>query len=466
MQKPLYSSDTVKKVAESIAKNNILREGDRVLCALSGGADSVALLVILKELSNKLGISLCAAHLNHGIRGKEADRDEKFCEKLCMELGIPFVSEKADVPAECKKSGEGLEECARRIRYAFLRKAEAELGCNKIATAHHADDNIETVLMHMIRGCSLRGLTGIEPVSYDLIRPLLSVRKHELVSFLLEKGIDYVFDSTNNDLDSTRNLIRHKILPVIYEINPSADKSFNRMTESLSDISEHLRTQTSLLPSNLSRERMAELDGAILSMYIVRRYGEVFANTDIPQISSDSVKLIANAVRMEKGTVKYDIPGDVTVYISDAGISFKPRKKEAITDFCVPLTFGENIISPIGYRILIATDKKVAEEWQNIYKSSILTSVNFDKITNDGKLKLCVRNRRQGDRYTFGGMSRDVRRQLINFKIPSEERDALPVICLEDETVLVHGLPIADNFRSEKNGKAVYLVCTPDNNNI
>jgi tRNA(Ile)-lysidine synthetase-like protein len=169
---------------------------------------------------------------------------------------------------------------------------------------------------------------------------------------------------------------------------------------------------------------------------------------------------------MEKGTVKYDIPGNVTVYISDAGISFKPRKSEEVADFCIPLSFGENIISPISYRILIATDKKVAEEWQNIYKSSILTSVNFDKITNDGEIKLFVRNRRPKDKYTFGKISRDVRRQLINFKIPSETRDTLPVICCENEIVLVHGLPTSDKFRTEKNGKAVYLVCTPDNNNI
>lgn len=461
MQKSTYSSATVKKVADNILAKDLLREGDRVLCALSGGADSVALLVILKELSEKLGFTLSAAHLNHGIRGNEADRDEEYCRELCKRLEVPFVSHKVNVPDECKKSGEGLEECARRLRYAFLRSTMRDLDCNKICTAHHADDNIETVLMHMIRGCSVRGLTGIAPSLHDLIRPLLNVRKQELIAFLDEKGIPYVFDSTNNCLDSTRNFIRHKILPEIYEINPSADKAFNRMCSSLSDIVKHLTTQTFLLPSNMSRDRIAELDDAILPLYIMRRFSEVFANTNVPQIDNDTVKLIASAIRTEKGTFKYDIPGNVTAYISDSGLDFRTGKTQAPEDFEMPLFFGENIISPIGYKILIADDKKVAQEWQNIYKSSILTSVNFGKITNEGNLKISVRNRKSKDVYTFGNMQRDVRRQLINFKIPVQTRDTLPVVILGEEIVIVHGLPLNDGFRPHKNEKAAYIVIAP-----
>ena len=140
--------------------------------ALSGGADSVYLLHVLAEIKDSLRIELCAAHLNHGIRGEEADRDELFSRQLCDRLAVPFVSEKVSIPEEMKKTGEGCEECARRVRYAFLDRAAKELGCSKIATAHHADDNIETVLLHMIRGCAISGLTGIISLVLQLQKQL------------------------------------------------------------------------------------------------------------------------------------------------------------------------------------------------------------------------------------------------------------------------------------------------------
>lgn len=314
----------------------------------------------------------------------------------------------------------------------------------------------------MIRGCALNGLTGIAPIKNGLVRPLLTVRKQELTDLLDGMGIAYVFDSTNDSLDCTRNYIRHKILPAIYEINPSADKAFYRMCTSLSDDLLHLVTECESLPSTLTRKQMASLGDAILHRYIIRRYGEVFAGTDLPQIDNNSIKLIASAIKKPSGTVKYDIQGDVTAYISESGLTFEKRNKKTHEAFEMPLRMGENIISPIGYRILIEEDKKVAEVWQNIYKSSILSSVNFDKITVEGNIALTVRSRRSGDRYTFGKMQRDVRRQLINFKIPTEKRASLPVICMGDEIILVHGLPVCDSARADKNGKAVYIVCAKD----
>ena len=373
----IKNTSTVKKVHDNIVSESLLSKGDGVLCALSGGADSVALLVILKELAPSLGISVFAAHFNHGIRGDEADRDESYCRELCQRLNVPFVSEKADVPAECQKSGQGLEECARRLRYDFLRRAAKELRCSKICTAHHADDNIETVLMHMIRGCALSGLIGIAPKRDDLVRPLLNVRKNELVGFLDEHGYSYVFDSTNDCLDSTRNFIRHKMLPCIYEINPSADKAFYRMCSAISHDLEFLNRECARLPVEMSRSDMASLDDALLSRYVIRRFCEVFDNTDIPQIDNKSVKLITDAIKKPQGTVKYDISGDITAYIDSKGLFFEKRNNADEPQLCMPLKFGENIISPIGYRILIEEDKKVAQEWQNVYKSSILSLVNL-----------------------------------------------------------------------------------------
>ena len=456
------SFTVINRVRENIECEKLLQKSDSVLCALSGGADSVALLVILKELSAPLGFTVCAAHLNHGIRGQEADRDEAFCDDLCKQLDIPFKSAKVDVPAEAKRYAEGLEECARRLRYAFLNEAAADLGCNKICTAHHADDNIETVLMHMIRGCALGGLTGISPIRGNIVRPLLTVRKHELEKFLSDSGYGHVFDSTNNCLDSTRNFIRHEILPNIYRINPNADRSFYRMCTSISRDESYLTNECDALPGDLDRNQLCKLDTAILSRYIIKRYAEAFLGKDVPHIDNKSVKLIEHALKTDKSTVKYDIPGDITVYIDQTGLTFQSRISLPNPEYRIPLKLGENIISSIGYRILIEQDKKVAQQWQNVYKSSTLSQVNFDKITNGDLIDLHIRNRKASERYVFGKMSRDVRRQLINYKIPQRMRDTLPVLCTKDDIVMVCGLPVADEYKAAKGDKPLYVVFAYD----
>ena len=382
-----------EKVKENIITNNLISKGDRVLCALSGGADSVALLVILKKLSSELDFSLCASHLNHGIRGNEADRDERYCRKLCIEYDVPFASERVDVPSEAKSNGEGIEECARRLRYDFLKRAAFSFECNKICTAHHADDNIETVLMHIIRGCALTGLAGISPVNGNIIRPLLTVRKTELTEALNEQSIEFVFDSTNASLDSTRNYVRHNMLPHIYKINPSADKAFYRMCEGVSQDIAYFDAAVSKLDRALSKKALAALPSAMLSRYVIKRYEELFDGESVPQLENKSLKLIVNSLKSASSTVKYDISGNVTVYIEESGLTFEKRGNYKKQDFEIPLEMGENIISLIGYRILIEEDKKVADAWQNIYKSSTLLSVNFDKISKDKNLSVYVRNR-------------------------------------------------------------------------
>jgi tRNA(Ile)-lysidine synthase len=440
----------LEKTRSAIAYGTLLEEGEGVLCALSGGADSVALLLLLNELD----VKLCAAHLNHGIRGEEADRDEEFCKKLCAELNVPFVSEKADVPAEAEKNGKGLEETAREIRYEFLNRVACENGCTKICTAHHADDNIETVLLHMIRGCGLNGLTGIAPKRGNIVRPLLTLRKQELVDAVKEKGYTFVHDSTNDQTYNTRNYIRHNILPHIYRLNEGADKTFYRMCVSLEADNAYLDFLANEFPANMSREELARLETPLLARYIRKRYSDAFGQGRFPD--SYSLELVIEAIKGAK-TVKYDVTGDVTAYISASGVEFCPRKRE-FAKVDMPLEIGENIISPIGYSILITDDEKTANSFTKIYKEAILTQVSFDKIIKNGKSLLFVRVPRQGDKYVYGNMTRDVRRQLKNEKIPRQSRDTLPVIYAKDGIVIVHGLRIADSYRPEKNGKTACII--------
>lgn len=200
----------------------------RVLAAVSGGADSVALLSLLRELPD--GPSLVAAHFEHGIRGEESLADAAFVRALCAEWGVPLVEGSADVPALAREKGVGLEQAAREARYAFLRRAARENGCEAICLAHHLDDQAETVLMHLFRGSGLRGLRGMTEEEGDLLRPLLRIRKRELTAYLQEKGLSWREDATNLVPDTPRNALRLQVMPQVEAIYPGAVQAISRLS--------------------------------------------------------------------------------------------------------------------------------------------------------------------------------------------------------------------------------------------
>ncbi len=457
MKKEMSALDALCADAEKeMKKRGVLSPDCNVCVALSGGADSVALLYVLSRL---MPSRVFACHVNHGIRGAEADRDETFCRELCERLSIPFKAAHIDVPAECKKSGEGLEECARRLRYAELELAAHDFNCELIATAHHADDNIETVLMHMIRGCGLQGLTGIPFVRGNIVRPLLPFSRARITEALESEGIGWVYDSTNSDLEMSRNLLRHTVLPQIYKLNPSADMAFRRMCDSIASDAELIERAASEIPPDASRELLASLDTALLARYIRCRY-EVLGGL---QIQREQVMQICEALNKTGQNFKFELPGRVTAYVDSRGLVFvrSDLLRDCENVYKKRLNFGENIISPCGYRIFITQDKNVANGWINIYKLSTSASVISDKILCSGELKLYARSRCTGDRYIFGGFERNVSRQLIKFKIPEYKRKHLPVIVTEDdEIVFVPGLPVNDAFRGKSD--AVYIVCAEE----
>ena len=213
----------------------------RVLVALSGGADSVALTCLLRELPD--GPELVAAHFEHGIRGEESLADAAFVRELCAAWGIPLVEERCDVPALARERGVGLEHAAREARYAFLRRAAAENGCDGICLAHHLDDQAETVLMHFFRGSGLHGLRGMTVEEGDLLRPLLRIRKAELTGYLTEREIPWREDATNRLPDTPRNALRLEVLPRVEAIYPGAAQAVSRLSRIARDEDDFLDAQ-------------------------------------------------------------------------------------------------------------------------------------------------------------------------------------------------------------------------------
>lgn len=226
-------SDFIGKARAALLELSVMKNAKTVVCGLSGGADSTALLLALSELSGELGFSTAACHLNHGIRGEDSDSDERFCTELCERLEIPLYKKRENV-REYSEKHESLEETARKVRYDFFEEALAHFGENAVlATAHNANDNAETVLLNLIRGTGLRGLCGIPRERGRIIRPLLLIERREIEEFLAENRQNFVTDKTNFSVEYTRNKIRAKILPEILEMNPSFLSTISRMTENL-----------------------------------------------------------------------------------------------------------------------------------------------------------------------------------------------------------------------------------------
>ena len=236
--------DLSETALNTIRKYNMLKPGDEVLVGLSGGADSVALFCFLHMRADELGIKLRAAHLEHGLRGEESLRDRRFVENLCRCKGICLEVKSVDIPALAKSRGESIEVCARSERYAFFAQV---CGRAKIATAHTASDNAETIMLNLARGTSLSGLCGIPPVRVNIIRPLIECSREAVESFCEAEGLIYVTDSTNLSGDYSRNRIRHQVIPELRRLNPNLEGRLTEMSELLrgdSDLLEQIAEDT------------------------------------------------------------------------------------------------------------------------------------------------------------------------------------------------------------------------------
>ena len=251
------------------------RRGERVLCAVSGGLDSMCLLHMLDAWCRERGGQLTAAHFNHRLRGAAADRDEAFVREICGQWDIPLAVGRKDVREHAKREGLSLEEAARSLRYAFLRRAAAEAGCRRIYTAHHAGDNAETVLLNLIRGTGLSGLTGMDWQRDGLCRPLLNVTREELEAYAAQWKIPHMEDETNADPDAAaRNLLRLQVMPLLKELNP-------RAAEHICAAARRLR----------EADRSLEADAAERTAYVEVRDGRVTLSVDELAHATEAVRL-------------------------------------------------------------------------------------------------------------------------------------------------------------------------------
>lgn len=427
-----------RKVIETIEKFNMLRQGDSVVVGLSGGADSCALVHILSRLADKMDLNVMAVHVNHGIRGEEADRDEKAAEDFCGRLGVSFMAFHCDIPLESVKRGVGEEEAGRLVRYEKFRETAVKLGQAKIAVAHNMNDRAETFIINLCRGSGMKGLAGINPVSGDIIRPLIFCEREEIEKYCMENSIDYCTDSTNLLNEYTRNKIRNILLPWLNEnINSAAADNIASAAELLREEEDYLERLSAdryekLTDSkgngfiNLKAKGLSE-ENPVMRKRVLRTALRSI-RPDMRDYSRKHIEDAENILMGETGR-QINLPGGVTVSKSYGLLKFFSGT-ERKGSFCYDIAEGEKIfIKETGrYVLLSLNEEKNIKNAAKIYTKK----ADYDKI----KGKIQLRTRQAGDFITIKNGRKKIKDIFIDDKIPAEERDSFPLLACGNSIIL------------------------------
>lgn len=426
-----------------IEKYRLLTEDRPVLVGVSGGADSIALLTVLV----KLGYSCIAAHCNFHLRGEESVRDEHFTETYVRSLQIPFFKIDFDTDAYAKTRHLSIEMAARELRYAWFEKIRQETGAQAIAVAHHRDDSVETLLINLMRGTGIRGLSGIRPKNGNIVRPLLAVGRHEILDWLSEQQLDYVTDSTNLDDVFTRNFVRLRVLPLLEEINPSVKISIARTSAHLSDIE-------AIYLSVVEQARRAVVQsGDRLSIPILMQF---------PSPSTILYELLK--------AWNFSRPVADEVYLSlkgESGKIFYSPTHRLIKDREYLLLASREEIVPQQY-ILTGDEKKwkgpvelsfakiVLKEEFSIRKDKNIAYFDYEKLT----FPLVLRAWKEGDWFVPFGMNG--RKKLSDYfsdrKYSRLEKERIWLLCSGDDIIWIVGERSDNRFRLSKETKIVLVV--------
>ena len=393
------------KLLAFIREHHLVQPGDRVVCAVSGGADSMALLWCMHLLKDKLRIEVQAAHFNHNLRGEESRRDEDFVVSFCKNHDIPCHVGRGNVEAGEK----GLEAAAREARYAFLCSLPG-----KIATAHTAEDNAETVLMHLVRGTGLKGLGGIAPQRENIIRPMLGITRQQVLEFLTENEIPHVTDSSNETDAFLRNRIRHHVMPLLKAENPS-------LAENLSAMALRLRQDAQALEEAATLTTDVKALRQMVPAVQTRALQKLLVSFGVKEPEGSHVELLRRILNSDNPSASGEFPGKVMIGRQyDRLIKLEDAKKLGTYLLNCP---GETTIPELGLKVICGPDGI--------------------PVHTEGKLLL--RSREEGDAIRLSCGTKSLKKLFIDEKIPALHRDRIPVIVDDLGVVLV-----AEPLRSRK----------------
>ncbi len=445
-----YTDLVREKVIKVISEQKMLENTDEIVVGFSGGADSVCLLHLLNSLKNDYCYSVKAVHINHGIRGEEADSDEEFAEDFCSEYNVPFVNFNFNCIDEAKKSKETVEECGRRLRYESFNKV---CGINsRIATAHNANDNAETIIFNIARGTSVKGLCGIPFRRDNIIRPLLTCTRKEIEGYCSENNLQFVTDSTNLSVEYTRNKIRHLILPVLEEINPSYLKSFCSLSENAVSVMDFLNCNSNRLLTEAktgdfqyNRTVLLKADKAVLMELLCSEFNK-YSNLSLDSKKANSLyELLKCGGRLQLfGNYFAEVIKDTFRFyrIDDS----ESEDNIVISSFPFETKFNE-------YQVNL---EKITDNSKFVNQISDENVIDFDTVSGD----LVLRTREAGDTFTFikRNVSKSLKKLFTEENIPIEIRDRIPVISDDLGVVWVYGFGVTKRCCASHHSDNIIIV--------
>lgn len=436
------------KIRNSIERYGMLPSGASVVAAVSGGSDSMVLLNVLNLLKDEIGFTLCAAHVNHCLRGEAADSDQRFVEEKCREMGVPVHVLKIDVAAKAKESGESFEECARRIRYEFFNSLGEDM---IIATAHNLSDKIETFLFNFSRGSTLRGLCSIPSKRENIIRPLIDCTKQEILEYCEKNSIEYVTDATNADVAYSRNRIRHNVVKEFTVINGSFEKCAGRCISAISEDEAFLSSladeyvENSRCPDGFDAVKLSEAPLPLKRRAVIKITEECVGIT--PEFR------FADAIcDMLESQGKLQINGGVTVRVRKGILDFPKEAQEALAS---EITDGRAKFFDSVIETQIVNIKEI-NNLQNISNQGLEYYLDCDKIIG----RLVVRSRQAGDKISLRsrGCTKTLKKLFNELEIFPEKRNSVAVFADEKGVVLVEGAGCDSRVAVNKTTESVLLV--------
>jgi len=459
MNTPEPTNMFLKTVEQTCQDFQLIQSGQSILCAVSGGPDSVCLFRVCYYLMKKLNIKLAIAHVHHGLRGRYADRDADFVQKIAQNARLPFHLEKVNVSDYQKKHRCCLEEAARELRYRSLFNLCTKYGYQCIALGHHADDNAEQVLMNILRGTGPKGLTGIVPKrnfsetqTIQIIRPLIHVYRNEIEFFLHGNSQEWMIDETNANINLLRNRVRHHLIPILQSYNPKIKESLNRLadiqrvdTQWQDAVAEknfleslvHMDKNQIILNKQKVSQKHLSVIRSILRKAIYRIKG------NLHRISYEHIQTLSNWLLISDRPRKMSLPENLLVKITNSEIELKENlKKKSANKFHYIIDKPEKITIPECNMILQL----------DLLAESFVKRENYDFNDNhvffDADVvlfPLIVRNIEAGDRFQPFGMNghQKIKKFFINNKVPRSRRSQTAVLLSQNQIVWVIGYRIS-----------------------
>jgi len=454
--KKLISSAVVQKALQFIREQELLKNGDSVVVGLSGGPDSTFLLQLLLIIQNIFDIKIYAAHLNHKLRGKEADADEEFVKEFCKKNKIECLIDKKDIRKIAQEKKQSIEETARIERYKLFNEALQKFKANKIATGHTLNDNAETMIFNFIRGSGVSGLRGIPVKRDNIIRPLLGLTKEEILDFLKKENVPFRVDSTNLEEDYTRNFIRNKIIPLLSEINPSLYETLSITSDLLRLLEKYIQVEEAKFEKlfvtkkadkflKIKIEDNVDYKNYLMLDLIRKRINSVFNI----QVGYEKTKEIVNLIKQDKGT---------TIQINEKTIALKERNSILILvepefeEINFSVTYDSKLQKYYGsyfeFKISSASVKEA-----KLSDNPLVEFFDADKV----KHKLILRNWKPGDKFVPLGMkySKKVSDILTDAKVPFVFKKQILVLCDGPEIIWLVGIRLSEKYKVTNETKKV-----------